>query len=565
MKRLFTLMLSFLTLAAFAALDPPTGLKASVSSNNVHLTWNTPGVPTGDVEELIYDHDNATGAYKYQGYALSTHMSPQAPCQILTLKYYIVYDLSSGNFNAEVYRWGSSAPTTELLISKPVTANMEGWIEVDLTDDHITTTGDFVVGFGSINDNTYVGYDGNYNNGRSWDFDHQGNWTPWTEAYLVRAVVQYYDGVVRELSAVPAAWTPGVAPVLARTARTGTGSLNTVVPVSATRQASRGLLGYNIYRDGTKINNTVVTELFYNDNGLEPGTYQYTARALYDEGESENSNTAVAVIGGGNNLKLDFEDLPDFSITFGNWTAVDRDGGATYGFDGGITFPHNFEPMAFIAFNQTATTPPMTGLAPHGGARFGACFSSEPPVSNNDWMISPRVLLGDNPALNLWVKSYTDAYGLEKYKILVSETDMEPSSFTTIAGPLTAPADDWTYVSYSLDNYTGKEVYVAIQCVSSDNFVFMIDDVEITFTVDAGKQELPVFSVYPNPSYGVLNIQGDSRIEAVKLVNTAGQVVYESTVNEREFSFSTAGMAQGLYLLNITTEKGLVTRKVSIR
>jgi len=42
-------------------------------------------------------------------------------------------------------------------------------------------------------------------------------------------------------------------------------------------------------------------------------------------------------------------------------------------------------------------------------------------------------------------------------------------------------------------------------------------------------------------------------------------VVYESVVNANEFRFETAGIAQGLYLLNITTEKGIVTRKVSIR
>ncbi len=59
-----------------------------------------------------------------------------------------------------------------------------------------------MVTFGSINADTYMSYDTNLDNGRSWDHADTGGWSTWGEAYLLRAVVQYGDGRISELSPV---------------------------------------------------------------------------------------------------------------------------------------------------------------------------------------------------------------------------------------------------------------------------------------------------------------------------------------------------------------------------
>ena len=61
----------------------------------------------------------------------------------------------------------------------------------------------------------------------------------------------------------------------------------------------RGLLGYNIYRDGNKINSYVLTNTFYDDNGLSNGTYNYTVTAVYDEGESNAAGPVQATVSAG--------------------------------------------------------------------------------------------------------------------------------------------------------------------------------------------------------------------------------------------------------------------------
>jgi fibronectin type 3 domain-containing protein len=53
----------------------------------------------------------------------------------------------------------------------------------------------------------------------------------------------------------------------------------------------RDLSGYNIYRDTAQINLDPLVSTEYLDEGLLPGTYTYYVTAVYDEGESEPSNS----------------------------------------------------------------------------------------------------------------------------------------------------------------------------------------------------------------------------------------------------------------------------------
>lgn len=184
-----------------------------------------------------------------------------------------------------------------------------------------------------------------------------------------------------------------------------------------------------------------------------------------------------------NTLIQDFESYADFSLVFNPWTTNDVDGSTTYGIQD-VEFPHAGEPMSYIVFNPASTTPSMSGdaaLQPHGGSRFAACFASTTPA-NNDWIISPQIALGSSGILKFWVKSYTSQYGLERYKVGISTTTNNPSSFTIISpgAYLEAPAGAWEQKTFDLSAYSGQNIYVGIQCVSNDAFIFMLDDLEVT-------------------------------------------------------------------------------------
>ena len=176
-------------------------------------------------------------------------------------------------------------------------------------------------------------------------------------------------------------------------------------------------------------------------------------------------------------LQDGFESYTDFTLTFAPWTCLDVDQSSTYGF-AGTTFPNSGTPMAYIVFNPSATTPALTGADPYAGSKYAACFASVNPP-NNDWLFSPQLMGGGE--LSFWARSFVAEYGLERFKVGVSTTGTAPANFTIISGAnyIQAPVA-WTQYTYSLAAYAGQPIYIGIQCVSNDAFIFMVDNVAVT-------------------------------------------------------------------------------------
>lgn len=175
----------------------------------------------------------------------------------------------------------------------------------------------------------------------------------------------------------------------------------------------------------------------------------------------------------------DFESYEDFILEFLPWTNIDVDGSTTYGMTD-IDWPNAYDPQAFIIFNPSQTTPAVEDIIPHSGDKLAACFASTTPP-NNDWMITPMISVVDGASLDFWAKSYTDQYGLERFKVGVSTTGTDPADFTIISEGdyVEAPAEDWAEFTYDLSAYVGQSVYVGIQCVSNDAFILLVDDVTV--------------------------------------------------------------------------------------
>ncbi|MCK5087984.1 MAG: M6 family metalloprotease domain-containing protein [Melioribacteraceae bacterium] len=202
-----------------------------------------------------------------------------------------------------------------------------------------------------------------------------------------------------------------------------------------------------------------------------------------DPGVSDESDAAFTISAPGStitSLDEDFELYADFVLDLSPWTLVDVDGSTTYG-STSFDFTNEGSPMAFISFNPSNTTPPASATwDPHGGNKYAACFASITPP-NNDWLISPQVTPGSSGELKFWARSLTSQYGLERFKVGVSTTGTSPGDFTIIsAGSYLAAPTVWTQYTFDLSAYEGADIYVGINCVSNDAFVFMVDDVTIT-------------------------------------------------------------------------------------
>lgn len=188
-----------------------------------------------------------------------------------------------------------------------------------------------------------------------------------------------------------------------------------------------------------------------------------------------------------------FESYADWTLgNVGGWTTYDLDGNTTYTHDT-YDFPNEGYVGSYIIFNSSTTTPSALGTAhdAHTGSKGYYCFNEDvAPFANNDWAITPQISLGSNSELRFWAKSLTDNYnGGERFNVLVSTTNTLTTSFTKISiNPYTIPPLDWTEYVYDLSAYDGQNIYIAIQCVSSDEFIFMLDDVEVISDVTISVQ-----------------------------------------------------------------------------
>lgn len=191
-----------------------------------------------------------------------------------------------------------------------------------------------------------------------------------------------------------------------------------------------------------------------------------------------------------------FEDHPDFAVNSPGligWQYIDGDDaetGAVYGF----SWPNLGSKMAFQVFNPysdlaidengTSITSYMYGLQPRTGQKMLTTWASYE-VANNDWIITPKLHFQEDFTFRFWARCVDYQY-LETFNVLYSTTDMQPESFIALKENTTAYS---YYQDYSVT--VPKEAkYVAIQCVSDQKRIFIIDDIEFG---------LP--SVMPNNGY----------------------------------------------------------------
>lgn len=280
-----------------------------------------------------------------------------------------------------------------------------------------------------------------------------------------------------------------------------------------------------------------------------------------------------------------FETYNNFAIAnVGNWTLRDLDE-ANYNYTIiNYSFTNEGVIPSYIVFNPNNVTiaedaPAQTlpfsneGNQAKTGNKYMAAFASynivngqAVPVTQSDWLISPQITLGETGNIvTFWAKSYTTQYGSERFKVLISNTNTEAASFTAIStgNYIEAANTTWTEYAYNIPaTYNLQNVYIAIQCVSNDSFIFMVDDFKVTTTPTASNDEFfkNNFTIYPNPTTDELNITTVNGLELneISIFDLTGRKV-KSFKNEKTLNVS--DLASGTYIINIKTNEGTGTSK----
>ncbi len=133
-----------------------------------------------------------------------------------------------------------------------------------------------------------------------------------------------------------------------------------------------------------------------------------------------------------------------------------------------------------------------------------------------------------------------------------------------------AGADSWNTVSTTSNPHTlvgltantSYDVQVIAHCTNG-----MTSDPSATITLTTtGINDYTLdntVTVYPNPTTGLIQIEnGEWRMENVEVYDAYGKLLNTMIVNDHTVTLDLSGYAKGTYFVRVTTEKGVVTKRV---
>ncbi|MBN2167053.1 MAG: M6 family metalloprotease domain-containing protein [Marinilabiliaceae bacterium] len=248
-----------------------------------------------------------------------------------------------------------------------------------------------------------------------------------------------------------------------------------------------------------------------------------------------------------------FTGYEPFALTIPNWTFYDGDTSETYGLYGDdIAFPNEGYVGSFIVINPYVKEGFEIPEHSFVNDQFLGCVASDH-VPNNDWIISPVLHVNNEMWLSFVAKSSKDDYGLERIRVLVSESgssDLDSFKLISSGDYLEVPVN-WSCFKYDLSPYLNKNIRFAINCVSNDAYLLLLDKIMVSNAEPL--QFAPVFNKAPS-NYCPLNTGFSSIKEIVtfapqmqKSNSYSSNISYELYRNENLVS-TVNGMSNTEYI-----------------
>lgn len=456
------------------------------------------------ITDLTYGTGN-TGSPLYVGYIYTLPASADATG--MTVGFSLADDEDLPNVQEDVafsvYKLNADGGIDRRIWSETRTRGMGGLIDVDFQDMRLDP-GDYYFEVAQLSIyNMGIAYDPE---GETVCYSREGDALTAVPSYPLCIRAQFAPGA--KVYAKDAAATMFTAPTYTE----GLYSESSTVKAIA-RNAGYAPADFNVVLtlDGVKAGEQSVSLGGYDEREVafegvdlsKPGHRILTATAILSGDENalnDSVDLALDVAPEAAPYRMDFENCADFDASGDpwnpRWTTFDRNGVETDIF-WRYRHPHQGEPVGFMAFNIKSTVPsmeeePLEGFYPHTGERFGVAFHINPWAEGAEgieasdvWIISPKLQLGLNSEFELYVKTRMlegDFAELEPYRILISETDAEPESFTVLGdAERLAAVEDWEKVTVDLSAYDGKSVHVALQYIGQPNAntCLMIDDLHV--------------------------------------------------------------------------------------
>lgn len=244
-----------------------------------------------------------------------------------------------------------------------------------------------------------------------------------------------------------------------------------------------------------------------------------------------------------------FDDLVNLPAT---WTIIDKDG------DG-----HNWRESNSGANGFAVSDSWMSGV-------IGA-------LTPENYLVSPKISLAElsgTVKLRYTIQVADPISFEEHYKVAVSVSGNKVPDFKDIVMEETCTADDlydvypyWHERIVDLTPYIGKDIYLTwCHFYSTDMYQIFLDSIQISNTpeVNIAYLERSAIRTYPNPANENLFIAGTFEDAQIQLLTTEGRQVFQSGNETKQAKIPVSRFENGVYILKINSQKGIVTKKVII-
>lgn len=196
------------------------------------------------------------------------------------------------------------------------------------------------------------------------------------------------------------------------------------------------------------------------------------------------------------------------------------------------------------------------------------------PLTPDNWAISPAINLintSGNIMLTWKVQAAAAEWDEENYTVYAATANSttalqaSPVQFNEIY-PGTGAGEVFTR-TLDLSSFAGQTVYIAFRHHNTTNMDFIsIDDVAVSAeTLGMNDHIASQFLVFPNPATDIITVSNTNNIlvSNITIGDTNGRRVSSLSfepVQEAQVNISV--LASGIYVMNIVTDKGVITRKV---
>mgnify|MGYP002622972181 CR=1 FL=1 len=258
----------------------------------------------------------------------------------------------------------------------------------------------------------------------------------------------------------------------------------------------------------------------------------------------------------------DFESYDGWSVSFGAWTGIDGDMVAAAPLLG--NYP-NRGVMQYAQIINPLTVEPTWWydypiLRPYEGSQYVGFTRTGTGVANDDWLITPAVTPGTDDYFAFMGKAADQFPELFMVYVTTQTDNPQPSDFRRLdAGNYeTADHTGWRRYAYSLADYAGQPVKLAIRYISEYNrygsFMLMVDNVYVGQLTDEPQttraKRLRRSPANPNEHFNVF-------LDGLLAGTTDG---YSFTIDDVAPGLHTVGV-QALYK---AAQTDVVTKEVSV-